>query len=212
MYMYSGGKDIYIILYLWFDYNATKSNQMTKIKTTNIIDLGPAFFWPPPAFFWPPPPAFFWHPPRSILTPCRFKVFLLYGHFFLTSPLLFFDLPPWSSLCSFLTSPPLHFDLSPALFWPPHYFILTPPLLHFDPPCSCLTSPPAPFFCSFFRCVLFFVAFLLWCCPLCLLRVPAVGWPSCKPSGRPTVGMHSVVPLWWPLCLLSAPAASWPSR
>ena len=66
MYMYSGGKDIYIILYLWFDYNATKSNQMTKIKTTNIIDLGPAFF---------DPPLLFSDPPR----------------FFLTSPPLYFD-------------------------------------------------------------------------------------------------------------------------
>ena len=153
------------------------------------MKLWAQLFFDPPCFFLTPP-AFFWHPPRSILTPCRFKVFLLYGHFFLTSPLLFFDLPPWSSLCSFLTSPPLHFDLSPALFdlpttsfWLPHFSILTPP-------CSFLTSPPAPIFCSFFRCVLFFVAFLLWCCPLCLLRVPAVGWPSCKPFGRPAVGMQ----------------------
>ena len=38
-----------------------------------------------------------WTHEVTILTPCRFKVFLLYGHFFLTSPLLFFDLPPWSS-------------------------------------------------------------------------------------------------------------------
>ena len=166
-----------------------KMRLVSKISSRLGNFGGPAFFWPPPAFFWPPP-LFFDIPPALFWPPADLKCFYCMATSF------------WHPPCFFLTSP---HDPASALFWPPPHFILTSPLLFFDlpttsfwlphfsimtPPCSFLTSPPAPFFCSFFRCVLFFVAFLLWCCPLCLLRVPAVGWPSCKPFGRPAVGMQ----------------------